>query len=188
MRVLGAVLIAIAVAVLVAVTVYLLAILPGQRQPLAMPSDGPEPATASAPTPSSMSGPSPSPLPAPTPITFSALVTGTCLTDAHTTQQGEGAIDRLEAIDCSAPHYEEVIALGAFSDGPYPGADALVDQLDVACVEAFGPYVGIDYGSSALSLDYLLPTESSWNVGDRGYACLVFGDAPLEGTVAGSAR
>jgi hypothetical protein len=188
MRVLGAVLIAVAVAVLIAVLVYLLAILPGQRQPLAAPTGDAidDPQVTHAPTAGTSVSPSPAAIA--TPVSFSALTTGTCLTDAHKLLEPEGAIDKLEAIDCSAAHYEEVIALGAFQDGAYPGADALIDQLDVACVEAFSSYVGIGYGSSELSLDYLLPTESSWHVGDRGYACLVFAEEPLVGSVAGSAR
>jgi hypothetical protein len=188
MRVVGAVLIAVAVAVLVGVLVWVLAVLPGQREPLAVPTRTPVASdTPASAEPASESSPA-TPSARPTPVTFSALTVGTCLTDAHTLDQGDGAIDLLEAIPCEGEHYEEVIALGDFADGSYPGADALIDQLDVSCVEAFAAYVGIQYGSSALSLDYLLPTESSWNAGDRGYACLVFGDGALSGTVAGSAR
>ena len=188
MRALGAVLIAIAVTVLIAVLVYLLAVLPGQRAPLEVPTEEPERGTEPLPGATDRTTPSPSPSAVTEHIAFSALTVGTCLTDAHVLEAGDGAIDRLEAIGCGSQHYEEVIALGAFADSGYPGRDALIDQLDVACVDAFQSYVGIGYGSSALSLDYLLPTETSWLAGDRGYACLVFGDSSLTGSVAGSAR
>jgi hypothetical protein len=188
MRALGAVLVAIAVTVLIAVLVYVLAVLPGQRDPLELPSHKPTPSAESLPTETASPASSPSPPPIARHISFSELVIGTCLTDAHLVIDDGSAIDSLEAIPCAAPHYEEVIALGTFADRDYPGSDSLIDELDAACVAAFEGYVGIDYGASALSLDYLLPTETSWLAGDRGYACLVFADSPLEGSVAGSAR
>jgi hypothetical protein len=188
MRAVGAVLIAIAVTVLIAVLVYVLAVLPVQRSPLEVPSG--EPAVSEG-TQSSESFEPTAPVTSSTqtrPIAFSELVVGTCLTDSHLSVDGGDAIDRLETIPCAAAHYEEVIALGDFAGDTYPGRDVLVDELDVACVDAFESYVKVDYGASALSLDYLLPTETSWIAGDRGYACLVFADSPLEGSVAGTAR
>lgn len=187
MRALGWVLVGAAVTLLVGVGAYLLAVLPGQRQPLAAPSP-----TAAQPTPAPTSqaaaSPAVSPEPAARSVTFSELELGTCLTDAHRTEGEGAAIDRLEAIDCAAAHFEEVIHLGAFDDADYPGREALVDRLDDACVEAFPGYVGVPYASSALLLDYLLPTQTSWIAGDRGYACLVYGEEPLVGSVRGSAR
>lgn len=187
MRALGAVLVGLAVALLAAVAVYLLAVLPGQRAPLIVPTDGAgSPIVTESPLPSA--SPTAPPEPEAVPIAFSELQLGTCLTDAHLAEGEGAAIDRLEAIDCVAAHHEEVIALANFADGEYPGRDALVDQLDDACVAAFPEYVGVQYANSSLLLDYLLPTETSWIAGDRGYACLVYAEEPLVGSVRGSSR
>lgn len=189
MRRLGITLIAAAAALLIGLAVYLFVIAPSDGSVVtADPTAGPGPvATSDAEPGPASSQPAASPEPQPAQIAFSDLQLGTCLTDAHLTGGG-GAVHGLQSIGCASAHYEEVIHLGTYTHAAYPGHEALVDELDVACVAAFADYVGVQYASSTLLLDYLLPTETSWNAGDRGYACLVYGQEALVGSVKGSAQ
>ena len=108
---------------------------------------------------------------------------GTCLDFPADT----GAeIDSLPRIDCAEAHTHEVFAVIDSTADNYPGFDALEAEAQVACLDAFEPYVGINSFDSVLFADWLVPTLTSWDRSDdREIICLAgnHDGAPLVGTV-----
>ena len=89
---------------------------------------------------------------------------------------------------CDAPHDNEVYHVVEYSEGPYPGDEAIEADISNACYEAFGAYVGRDYESSALDYVYFWPYEDRWNAGLRFGGCFLYDleGAPLTGSASQS--
>ena len=86
----------------------------------------------------------------------------------------EENVSSVPKIDCAEPHDLEVYYEGILDEsGPYPGRDALGEMVNEGCVDAFEDFVGLDHMESALDFSSLMPTEESWDAGDREYLCLV---------------
>ncbi|MEQ8437420.1 MAG: septum formation family protein [Ilumatobacter fluminis] len=80
-------------------------------------------------------------------------------------------ISELPAVECSEPHTHEIFAVIDSTADTYPGFDALEDEAQVACLEAFETYVGISAFDSNLFYSWMVPTLASWedtDVGERG--------------------
>lgn len=75
---------------------------------------------------------------------------------------------------CSDPHDAEVYYVHEFPAGPYPGDDAVVDELSTVCRGEFEGYVGLDYEASALNFWSLWPTQGFWESGNRTGECALF--------------
>ncbi len=93
-------------------------------------------------------------------------------------------------VPCHLPHDNEVYAQTELPLEDYPGQDALFDQAEEFCFEAFEGYVGTPYEDSILGVSYYFPTRQSWTQSnDREVACAVFDFElrKLVGSVKGSA-
>ena len=91
-------------------------------------------------------------------------------------------------LKCSAPHQYEAYSEYSMTDAAFPGLDEAIAQAEAVCLDRFTAYVGSDYATSALGLDYLYPTAESWDEGDRIILCLLYdwnGDL-LNGSMEGS--
>ena len=116
------------------------------------------------------------------------LAVGDCFDD------GDMALGELEEVgdvplvDCSAPHDNEVYAVVTVDGEVFLGEEAIQAQADEVCFEAFDPFVGLHYESSALDFGWLVPTADSWELGDRVVACFVYrlDLAKVSGTLEGS--
>lgn len=114
---------------------------------------------------------------------------GQCFDDV----QAGGTISDVPVVDCAEPHKNEVFEvadIGA-SDAVYPGEDAVETAASEACLGAFDAYVGTTFAESTLDLNFLSPTESSWNeVGDREVICFLFvlDNSDLTGSVKGTGQ
>jgi|SRR5262245_31972837 len=104
-------------------------------------------------------------------IAFPFLV-GDCFDDSAHGQPEAGELTR---IDCASPHDGEVYALPALPGEPgatYPGDDEVTSQGDRLCLDAFAPYVGIEYQDSKWDYFYFVPVEQTWNdFDDRQVVC-----------------
>jgi hypothetical protein len=101
-----------------------------------------------------------------------AFLVGDCINDtAHQTGVG-GEISR---VDCASPHDGEVYALPTLQGepgAPYPGDNEVTSQGDRLCLEAFAPYVGIEYQDSQWDYFFFSPAEQTWNdFDDRQVVC-----------------
>lgn len=88
-------------------------------------------------------------------------------------------VGELPILDCTEPHDGEVYFIHSFEGDEYP-ADVLT-TADEVCFNEFESYVGAPYETSSLDIQYLYPTESSWDLGDREVVCIV---VPLEGQLS----
>jgi hypothetical protein len=144
--------------------------------------------TTTAPPPSTSEPPG-------SPIDPAVLAVGDCFEERVIPGQGETDFDEEQTVvvDCAQPHLNEVYLIADMPDedgAPFPGADA-VDAFAVeTCLDAFEPFVGLDYVDSVFEIGYTLPTEETWALPDRRVTCFVFdrsGDK-TSGSAAGSAR
>lgn len=87
-------------------------------------------------------------------------------------------------VPCTQAHSEEIFAQLDVEGDEMP--DDLSDQAQAYCLEHFAPYVGIDYDSSSLSITWLEPTSTSWDLGDRVVLCIAESDDTLTASIAGS--
>ncbi len=100
------------------------------------------------------------------------LAVGTCVNDSDTPLGADLA--EVPEVPCSEPHDSELYAIKTVDDGPYPGADLLIQQGQSYCQDRFSDFVGIDFRSSLLDFYVYYPTPSSWAAGDRLIYCMVF--------------
>ena len=115
------------------------------------------------------------------------LAVGDCFDDGDMVL-GELEVGDVPLVVCSAPHDNEVYAVVTVDGEMFPGEEAIQSQADEVCFDAFDPFVGLDYESSALDFGWLIPTADSWEMGDRIVACFVYRYdlAKVSGTLEGS--
>jgi hypothetical protein len=140
-------------------------------------STDPDDVFSSAPTPapdvSDEPGgqPSDDSTPTPEPDTQSVfdLAIGDCIIDSGGTE-----VFDVQTVDCAQPHDFEVYAEFDLAGTDYPGEQAVSDQGDAGCFDAFEPFVGLAYESSTLDYTFYSPTQESWtDGGDRLISCLI---------------
>ncbi len=104
-----------------------------------------------------------------------------------------GEIESVDGVPCEQPHQSEVYYSFAVpeGDGNFPGTEAVQDQADQGCLDAFQGFVGIDFDSSVYEISTLTPTAESWaQIKDREILCLI-GQAEgtlTTGTAKGTAK
>ncbi|WP_062313235.1 septum formation family protein [Demequina rhizosphaerae] len=117
------------------------------------------------------------------------LAVGDCLTISGT---GDTVGD-VPVVDCDGVHEAEVYAAFDLDSGSYD-EDAVIAEVEEACVDRFDAYVGEPYRTSALDVFYTYPLEDAWAEGDRLAVCAVYAPDPdsgepvaFEGTLADAA-
>lgn len=113
------------------------------------------------------------------------LVVGDCLAE----EGPEGEVSSVPTVPCSEPHSTEVFFVSEVDDAEFPGDDAMGTRSEELCYDEFEGFVGMAYEDSVLDFSSLLPTESSWGMGDREITCLLVDlDGGVTGTLEGAAR
>jgi hypothetical protein len=112
------------------------------------------------------------------------LEAGQCLNEPDS----EEVVD-VEIVGCSEPHDLEVYLTAELPDQVFDAADIDEASLDI-CLDAFDGFVGTAYADSELDIYYLIPSEDSWQDGDREVVCAVYdlSGAQLTGTAEGIRR
>lgn len=100
------------------------------------------------------------------------LAVGECLDSDELDKYLAG--EEFAATPCSDPHDLEVYYVYEFPAGPYPGDDAVIDELRTVCRGEFEGYVGLDYASSSLDFWVLWPNQGLWESGNRTGECAVY--------------
>lgn len=106
---------------------------------------------------------------------------------------GDCLDEELLPIDCSEPHFDEVILVGDFPaapDAPYPANRDVQRWVEENCMPAFAAYVGTSLGSSDYDLAWYSPTADTWESGDRAIVCTAtsLDGEELTGSVQGGAQ
>ena len=102
-----------------------------------------------------------------------------------------GAAPAVRSVNCATGHDGEVIGTNVDARaGAYPGQDALVAAAEAPCLTAFAGYVGRDYAHSAIEMIVLVPTDVTWQKGDRTIDCVAVSKdgSNLTGSIRGSGR
>ena len=77
---------------------------------------------------------------------------------------------------CTQPHTGEVFFTGDIwpQSLDYPGDNAVADQADARCGQAFTAYDGISPDESAFTYSEEIPDEASWAANDRSVQCIAY--------------
>jgi len=109
------------------------------------------------------------------PVTRSEIEIGTCIDEEEFDKKLSH--DEYTLSSCADPHDAEVYLIYEFPEGPYPGEEAVTDEIRTRCDDAFWPYVGDGYdpdaGSVRLGTSKWWPTESGWEAGYRIGTCMM---------------
>lgn len=140
--------------------------LPAVERALTVPEAGGTPAP----------DPVPPAAPGPDRTAIADLVPGTCFDDPVT---GGSAYDEVTTVDCDAMHDNEVVAVFALDEGPWPGSATVVAEAQRRC-QTDGPAMVSAAGlePSAWGFFVFHPTRAAWTSGDRSVQCVAY---PLRG-------
>ena len=114
------------------------------------------------------------------------LEVGTCFNVAD---DDASSFETVPAVPCDEAHEYEVFALvehEAGADEEYPGDDEIDEFAFEECEGEFEGYVGSDYAESIYYINYLTPSEDTWEEGDREVVCVLYD--PEDDELTGSAR
>jgi hypothetical protein len=110
---------------------------------------------------------------------------GECTDDSLT-----GAVGDIDTVDCDESHQAEAIAQFDIDGDDFPGAAEIQTEGDEGCQgDRFEDYVGISYAESIYLVGAIVPSEGSWDGGDRTVICVIGGTtdgSELEGSAEGS--
>lgn len=95
----------------------------------------------------------------------------------------------IDAVPCDAGFDLQVYATFEQPGTDYSSDDTLKAQADAGCEPAFATAIGIDFSDSVLEYRTLVPSEISWNHGDRTIVCAAYDPAGRStATLLASAR
>ena len=110
---------------------------------------------------------------------------GECTNDSLT-----GSIGDIETVDCDEAHTAEAFAQFDIDGDDFPGASEIQAQGEEGCQgDRFEEYVGVSYDASIYLATGIVPSEDSWDAGDRTVICVIGGTtdgSELEGSAEGT--
>ncbi len=99
----------------------------------------------------------------------------------------QGDITDIVTLSCDESHDAQLVGKFDMEDGDWPGDDAVQTAATEQCVPLFEDFVGAEYSSSSLYLNYVGPSEGTWtNAGDREVLCFAYADEATTGSWEGS--
>jgi len=114
---------------------------------------------------------------------FEGIAVGDCVSVPDAT----GNVLGLNEEPCGLPHDGEVYLRGSLPGTEFPGEAASQSQTETACYDEFERYVGLSHDESIYDIFYFYPKADSWDLGDRGYICILIDPTEAE-LPAGSLR
>lgn len=116
-----------------------------------------------------------------------SLKVGDCIADAAL-----GSVTDVPVVPCSESHTSEVFATFDMDDGDFPGSTEAQSVAQTECTGAlFTDYVGSAYADSIYDVNFLVPTQQTWDaIDDREIVCMAVSidGTPLTGSVEGTAK
>ncbi|WP_213813918.1 septum formation family protein [Glaciihabitans sp. dw_435] len=96
------------------------------------------------------------------------MAIGDCLNDT----QDDEEVETVPIVSCRISHHSEVYDDAVIAGTEYPGLEALGEEADQVCKKSFAEFVGISYEDSGIDFSRYIPTEGSWESGDRLITCV----------------
>ena len=91
------------------------------------------------------------------------------------TSDFEGEITEIPTVDCSEEHDAQVFHTFDMDDGDFPGDDAISTAVEEQCLPAFEEFVGADYQESSLDINFIGPSQDTWDqADDREVICVLY--------------
>lgn len=108
------------------------------------------------------------------------IAEGDCLGDYST----DTDVQEVDIIPCDQDHAQEVLLITEITGDELPSEDEVQEQVRAECVPAFEEFVGISFDESALDINFLSPSQESWDEqDDRDIVCTIYDPS---GSVSGS--
>ena len=83
-------------------------------------------------------------------------------------------VSSFESVACDVAHDAEIYELFDIAEtDEFPGTTIVESEAEQGCLDAFEPFIGIDYQQSQWFFTFLAPSEGTWDAGDREVICLV---------------
>jgi hypothetical protein len=77
-------------------------------------------------------------------------------------------------VDCDVPHDNEVYANKDLQGDEFPGREGMANRAGQVCLDEFDPYIGASYDTSIYEFSWFVPSEESWDAGDREVICFAY--------------
>ncbi|RNL75463.1 DUF4190 domain-containing protein [Nocardioides marmorisolisilvae] len=96
---------------------------------------------------------------------------------------GELKAESIEPVACALAHEGEVFAVIDLPSGRYPGITQVRKRADTDCFRRLEEDHPQAYDDKRVSVDYVYPSQRSWDHGDRELTCLVEYDTRRAGSI-----
>lgn len=101
------------------------------------------------------------------------LQVGDCILDAIDDPFPGG----VTVVPCSDPHQQEVFAAFHLEGAEFPGEEEVRSEAEAGCRDEFHAFTGVEYDQSRFFLNFLYPTDVTWEGGDREVVCMIYDEA-----------
>jgi hypothetical protein len=105
-----------------------------------------------------------------------SIEVGDCLNDAEADADNDGQVKSVPIVDCAEEHDSEAYHADDLEDGDFPTKDVLGEAAETICGPTFEEFVGLSYEESVYNYSYYVPTQKSWDNGDREVLCVAYAD------------
>lgn len=87
----------------------------------------------------------------------------------------EGEVTEIPTVDCSEEHDAQVFFLAEMTDDEFPGQEGVQAAAEEQCLPAFEDFVGTGYQESSLDINFIGPSEDTWDqADDREVICVLY--------------
>jgi hypothetical protein len=112
-------------------------------------------------------------------IVFSACTAEVLTLDVGTCFDDPDEFDLVDSsdvpiVDCDVPHDNEVYANSDLQGDEFPGREGIANRADQVCLAEFDSYIGAPYETSIYEFSWFVPSEESWDQGDREVICYAY--------------
>jgi len=116
--------------------------------------------------------------------TVATVDVGSCANTSDLT----GEITDIPTIECTESHDAQVVGKFDLDDGDFPGDEGIASAAEEGCRGQFETFIGISFDESSLSMNYIGPSEDTWNeADDREVICFAISSEPATESWEGAA-
>ncbi|WP_152649789.1 hypothetical protein [Demequina oxidasica] len=110
------------------------------------------------------------------------VITGMCIKEAPSPTAAPGPV---QVVSCADPHHAEALVSYTFTATEWPGTPAARQEVMTFCAAQVDPshgYVATSPGAPAYEWLAWVPSEDTWQLGDRTGVCVITTERPVAGS------